>query len=205
MRQDRRARVGRSPAAAPASASSAAGPSGSPSGPSALFAPGATVGRSSRPEGSAGFRAAPSSTGRLTVSASSRPSTPTDRQSNPDALRFGSRSGRRVNPRSSKQRTSQRPDPTNSQMYAPHGVLPGLAQDQQHPRDQDEQQQQVEVPHAPEAAELEEERHASPGATGRARLPGRDPERNPATRSRQPRPVNPTRRGGVRPRAGTAR
>ena len=81
----------------------------------------AAADRSSRPDGSAGLRAAPSSTGRLTVSASSRPSTPTDRHSSPEAFRLGSSSGRRARPRSAQHRISHSPDPRNSQIYALHG------------------------------------------------------------------------------------
>src|SRR5262245_16037383 len=77
--------------------------------------------RSSRPDGSAALRAAPSSTGKLIASASRKLRTPTERQSSPDPFKFGSSSGRRASPMSAQQRTSHKPEPRNSQMYALHG------------------------------------------------------------------------------------
>ena len=77
-------------------------------------------------DGSAGFRAAPSSTGRLTVSASSSPRTPSDRQSKPGGVQVGFQqrpSGE--NQVDASTGISQRPDPRNSQIYAVHELAPG--------------------------------------------------------------------------------
>ena len=113
------------------------------------------------PVGSAGFRAAPSSTGRLTVSASSRPRIPTERQISPAVFRLAPAAGRRDRPRSSRHRTSQNAEPDEEPDEGrPRGV--GLvAHDQHHPGYQDEEEQEVEVADAPDTAELEEEGQAA--------------------------------------------
>ncbi len=84
-------------------------------GPLRSCAPGGG-GKSSRPAGfvSAGFRAEPSRMVRLTVSTTNRKRIPIEMHARPAALRFGSIKGRRVRPRSSKQRASQSNVPTKS-------------------------------------------------------------------------------------------
>ena len=111
--------------------------------------------------GSAGFRAAPRRRAGSPSRRASRPSIPTDRQASPAAFRFGSSSGRRVRPRSSRQRTSQSAEPRNSQTKAIQGWSVPVAHQQHHPGGEGEEEQQVEVPDAPDPAELEEERHAA--------------------------------------------
>ncbi len=82
----------------------------------------------------------------------------------------------------------------------------GASHGHQGPRHQGEQEQQVEVPHAPESAELEEQRQAG---QHRQEQPGFPAE--PQGGIERPihgslvRSISPTRRGGVRQRSGTAR
>ena len=117
--------------------------------------------RSSRPDGSAGFRAAPSSTGRLIVSASSKPEHAhrQAQQSRRVQIRLQQAAAAPDRGRPSSESATS-PTPGTARCTRSTGDARGLLTISIIPGASTKKQQQIEVSHAPEPAEFEEERDA---------------------------------------------